>query len=186
VQAGAGLDLFDRDPEQARRSLTAIRTVAKEALDELGTVLGTLRRDGDEAPHTPAPGIGQLPDLIAASRAAGLAVRMQTDGAPVTLPSALDLAAYRIVQESLTNIARHAGPSATATIRLSYQADRLQLRVHDDGPVGTLTGADLTSSGTGIAGMRERAAALGGLLTAGPDPAGGFTVAAELPMDGST
>jgi signal transduction histidine kinase len=181
VQAGTGLDLFDHDPEQARQSLAAIRTVAKEALEELRSLLAALRYEGDEAPHAPAPGVDRLPDLVATSRAAGLPVTLRVDGAPTVLPATVDLAAYRIVQESLTNIVRHAGPAATATIRLTYETGRLRIRVHDDGRAVAAHRPHAT--GSGIAGMCERAAALGGRLRAGPEPAGGFTVVAELPVN---
>ena len=110
VQAGVGLDLMDSQPDQARAALAAIKTVSKEAIEELRTMLNTLRQDDEDAPRAPAPGLDRLPELVDLTRAAGLAVTMQISGRPVAVPTAVDLAGYRIVQESLTNVARHAGP----------------------------------------------------------------------------
>jgi signal transduction histidine kinase len=203
VQAGVGLDLWDSQPEQARAALTAIRAVSKDALGELRTMLAALRQAGEDAPRGPAPGLDRLPDLIAATQAAGVPVRGETAGERGPLPAAVDLAAYRIIQESLTNVARHAG-RATATVRLSYAPGWLGIEVSDTGPVQVSVpplsrdnskkaggnGNDSDNSkrpsgnGSGIAGMRERAAAVGGTLTAGPRPGGGFAVTARLPAGG--
>jgi signal transduction histidine kinase len=192
VQAGVGLDLWDSQPEQARAALAAIRAVSKDALGELRTMLAALREDGADAPRAPAPGLDRLPDLIAVTGAAGLPVRSETAGQPGPLPAAVDLAAYRVIQESLTNVARHAGP-ATATVRLSYAPGWLDIEVSDDGhgaeaglgAVSGRGGAPPPGTGSGIAGMRERAAAVGGRLDAGPRPGGGFAVTARLPLGGA-
>jgi signal transduction histidine kinase len=186
VQAGVGLDLMDSHPEQARVALTAIRTVSKEALDELRTMLAALRQDGEEAPRSPAPGLSRLPELIELTCAAGLVVDTEIVGNPASLPAAIDLAAYRIIQESLTNVARH-GSLAKATVRIAYEPDSLAIDVLNSGRPGAVTipanrGDSALGAGSGIIGMWERAAALGGDLEAGPRPGGGFAVAARLPI----
>ncbi len=204
VQAAVGLDLMDSDPDQARAALSAIKTVSREALDELRSMLAALRQTGEQAPTAPTPGLARLPELAQLTRAAGLPVRIEVSGPVRTLPAAVDLAAYRIVQESLTNVARHAGPGV-ATVRLGYRADGVSVEVSDNGrgipggrlASGTASGAGNgtgrgTGSGTGrgtgsgIAGMTERAAALGGHLTAGPRAGGGFVVSAWLPAPTGT
>lgn len=174
VQAGVGLALLDSDPEQARTALSTIKTASKEALGEVRQVLDTLRTPGD-APRTPAPGLGRLPELVEQAARAGLTV--QVEGDPPRLPPHTDLAAFRIVQEALTNVVRHSG-SRHARVRLERTGGTLRLRIDDDGPA---TGADAGGSGNGLAGMRERAAALGGTIEAGPRPDGGFRVLAVLP-----
>ncbi|MEV7289046.1 sensor histidine kinase [Streptomyces sp. NPDC093252] len=175
VQAGVGLALLDSDPEQARAALTTIKAASKEALGEVRQVLDTLRAPGD-APRAPAPGLDRLPELVEQAASAGLAVRVE--GRPPRLPPGTDLAAFRIVQEALTNVVRHSG-SRRARVRLAHDGSALRLRIDDDGPA---TGADAGGSGNGLAGMRERAAALGGTIEAGPRPDGGFRVLAELPL----
>jgi signal transduction histidine kinase len=187
VQAAVGLDLMDSQPEQARVALAAIKTVSKDALGELRTMLAALRQDGDEAPRSPAPGLVQLGELVALTRAVGLHVALETTGPPVALPGAADLTAYRIVQEALTNITRHA-PGATVTIRIGYRPDVVLVEIVDTGcpdltAVSPANGAISVGNGTGIDGMRQRAAALGGGLEAGPRPEGGFRVAAWLPVE---
>ncbi|MDH6520915.1 signal transduction histidine kinase [Streptomyces sp. SAI-135] len=175
VQAGVGLALLDTDPEQARTALTTIKAASKEALGEVRQVLDTLRTPGD-APRAPAPGLDRLPELV--SQAAGAGLTVEVEGAAPALPPGADLAAFRIVQEALTNVVRHSG-SRHARVRLDHDGGALRLRVDDDGPA---TGADAGGSGNGLAGMRERAAALGGTIEAGPRPEGGFRVLAVLPL----
>jgi signal transduction histidine kinase len=166
--------------DQAEAALEAIRSTSKEALDELRGTLAVFRRpDGDEAaPRRPAPGLGQLQALVSEMAESGLPVRLAISGAASELPGGVDLAAYRIVQESLTNVLRHAG-GAAATVRVSYEPGEVTVEVTDDGngrvPVTTGRG------GHGIVGMRERAAAVGGTLEAAPRPQGGFRVHARLP-----
>jgi signal transduction histidine kinase len=179
VQAGVGLALLDARPEQARTALETIRSTSKEALGEVRQVLGALRSPG-AAPRTPAPGLDRLPELAEHAAAAGLRVRVETDGEAVPLPPGADLAAFRIVQEALTNVIRHSGARA-ARVRLEYRPDALRLRVDDDGPA---TGGD-RPGGSGLIGMRERAAALGGTVQAGPRGDGGFRVRAEIPLGGT-
>ncbi|MFD4553601.1 sensor histidine kinase [Streptomyces sp. NPDC058469] len=175
VQAGVGLALLDSDPEQARTALTTIKAASKEALGEVRQVLDTLRTPGD-APRAPAPGLDRLPELAQQAASAGLTVAL--DGTPPRLPPGTDLAAFRIVQEALTNVVRHSG-SRHARVHVDHDPRELRLRIDDDGPA---TGADAGGSGNGLAGMRERAAALGGTIEAGPRPDGGFRVLAVLPL----
>ncbi|GAA2813924.1 sensor histidine kinase [Streptomyces showdoensis] len=177
VQAGVGLALLDADPAQARTALTTIKAASKEALGEVRQVLDTLRAPGD-APRAPAPGLDRLPELVEQAAAAGLTVRTRVEGRPRSLPPGTELAAFRIVQEALTNVVRHSG-SRTAEVVLGYGPDSLALRVDDAGPA---TGGDAGGSGNGLAGMRERAAALGGTIEAGTRPDGGFRVRATLPV----
>ncbi|MFI8228451.1 sensor histidine kinase [Streptomyces sp. NPDC085900] len=175
VQAGVGLALLDTDPEQARAALTTIKAASKEALGEVRQVLDTLRTPGD-APRAPAPGLDRLPELVQQAASAGLTV--DVEGAPPRLTPGTDLAAFRIVQEALTNVVRHSG-SRHARVHVGHDSAALRLRIDDDGPA---TGADAGGSGNGLAGMRERAAALGGTIEAGPRPDGGFRVLAVLPL----
>ncbi|MEV7194202.1 sensor histidine kinase [Streptomyces sp. NPDC093510] len=177
VQAGVGLALLDSDPEQARTALTTIKAASKEALGEVRQVLGTLRAPG-EAPRAPAPGLDRLPELVEQARSAGLTVDVTTEGAHAKVPPGTDLAAFRIVQEALTNVVRHSG-SRHARVLVRHEKASLTLRIDDDGPA---TSADAGGSGNGLAGMRERAAALDGTIEAGPRPDGGFRVTATLPL----
>jgi len=179
VQANTALHLMHRQPERAQEALTTIHEVSKQALVELRTVLGVLRDVDNEAPRTPVPGLGELDALFERSQAAGLAVRMIQEGERRPLPTDVDVTAYRIVQESLTNSSRHSG-SGRATVRLSYGESDLCVEVDDDGP--TLRSSGTNGSGKGITGMSERAQALGGTLQAGPRAGGGFLVRARLPL----
>lgn len=188
MQAGVALHVADKRPEHAWAALEAIRQTSREALDELRGTLAVFRRPdggadtlGGAAPHS-VPGLGQLDRLVAAMADSGLQVRLIVEGQPTTLPARVDLAAYRIVQESLTNVLRHAGPTR-ATVRVDYQPDGVVLAITDDG--SARVGDDTSLGGHGIAGMRERAAALGGRLQAGPRSQGGFSVEARLPVRGA-
>jgi signal transduction histidine kinase len=181
VQSGVALHLLDQQPEQARAALTAIKQSSKEVLVELRNILGVLRDvdRGDSPPREPVASLDQLDGLLERMRSAGLPVRLEVDGERRPVPTGVDTAALRIVQESLTNTYRHAGPSE-ATVRLSYRPDELRVRVEDDGrgmpgPESELGG------GNGLAGMRQRAEALHGTFDAGPRPGGGFQVSATLP-----
>jgi signal transduction histidine kinase len=179
VQAGVALHLMDEQPGQSRTALVAIKQASNDALRELRSVLDILRQGGD-APRSPTSGLDSLDGLVANATAAGLEVRTRVEGTPRPLPAGVDLAAFRIVQEALTNVTRHAGP-ATATVLVAYGDHDLTVRVDDDG-----NGVESASGGgNGIRGMRERAAALGGELSAGPRPGGGFRVSALLPLDGA-
>ena len=181
VQAGVALHLMDERPEQARTALSAIKDASGEVLRELRSTLGVLRQVDEEAPREPSAGLGRLDDVIARSEAAGLQVRKEIEGEPRPLPAGVDLAAFRIVQEALTNVARHAGRT-TATVRIAYGARDLSVQVDDDGLGAAARGS--SGGGAGILGMRERTAALGGEFEAGPRPEGGFRVRARLPLDG--
>jgi signal transduction histidine kinase len=179
VQAGVGLHLMDNRPEQAREALTAIKTASAEALREVRAVLGVLRPEEEAAPRQPALGLDRLGELTAD---AGLPVTTTTSGARRPLPAEVDRAAYRIVQEALTNVRKHAAPDATAEVTVDYAPDGLRLSVRNDGPAEERGDVDAApGDGSGIAGMRARAAALGGDLHAGPLPGGGFMVTALLP-----
>jgi signal transduction histidine kinase len=178
VQAGVALHLMDDDPEQARSALAAIKTSSGELLREMRATLGVLRGVDEGPPRTPVAGLARLDDLLAENRSAGLPVEFEVAGALRELPPSVDQAAYRIVQESLTNARKHAGP-ARAHVRLRYADDGLTVRVDDDGR--STAAPTEPSGGNGLPGMRERATALGGTLTAGPRPGGGFRVEAHLP-----
>jgi MYXO-CTERM domain-containing protein len=187
VQANTALHLMGRQPERAAAALATINDVSKQALIELRSVLGVLR-DVDSggvtsAPRAPAPGLARLGDLVENAAAAGLSVRVEEDGQAAPLPADVDLTAYRIIQEALTNSARHSGGSI-ATVRLGYGGGVLLVEVDDEGRPGAHSPAPAAAngSGRGIAGMAERAAALGGTLEAGPRPQGGFGVRARLPV----
>jgi len=183
VQASMGLDLMDSQPEQARAALSAIKSVSKEALEELRAMLTTLRRDDEVAPRSPAPGLDRLPELIELTSAAGLNVEVKVVGKAPPLPASVHLAAYRIIQESLTNVACHAG-RARVTVRVTYDDADVYLEIDDDGTV-PCDGASAIGTGSGIIGMRERATALGGDLSAGFRHGGGFRVSARLPVRSS-
>jgi signal transduction histidine kinase len=182
VQSGVALHLQQELPEQTRTSLSAIKEASKEALSELRSVLEILRESADPAPRAPALTLDRLDDLASQAKTAGLEVRTRTEGEARPLPFGVEQAAFRIIQEALTNVTRHAG-GATATVHVTYGPDDLVVEIDDDGR-GT-TAPNATGGGTGILGMRERAAALGGELQAGPRPGGGFRVRATLPMDGA-
>lgn len=181
VQAGVGLALLDSDPEQARTALTTIKAASKEALGDVRQVLDRLRTPGS-APRAPAPGLGRLSELAEQAARAGLHVSVETEGDAVPLPPGTDLAAFRIVQEALTNVVRHSG-SRVARVHIVHGEARLVLRIDDDGPA---TGTDAGGSGNGLAGMRERAAALGGTIDAEQRTDGGFRVVADLPLRSGT
>jgi signal transduction histidine kinase len=172
VQASVALHLIDEQPEQARPALTAVKQASRDALHELRTALDLLRR-GEEAPRAPAPRLGEIERLVEGVRASGLDVHLELGEAPGPLPAAVELAAYRIVQEALTNVTRHA-EATSVTVRLRYD-DGVTIEVVDDGRGGT------AGPGNGIVGMRERALALGGSVEAGPAPGRGFRVLAHLP-----
>jgi signal transduction histidine kinase len=180
VQASMGLDLIDSQPEQARAALSAIKSASKEALEELRTMLTPLRGDDDVAPRSPAPGLDRLPELIELTRAAGLTVEVEITGTAPPLPAAVQLAAYRIIQESLTNVARHAG-QVRVTVRMTYEDANVHVQIDDDGTAPS-DGPAAIGTGSGISGMRERATALGGNLSAGFRHGGGFRVSARLPV----
>lgn len=180
MQAAIALHVFDRRPEQARSALETIRHTSQESLDELRATLAVFRgAPQDAAPRAPVPGLDQIDALVERTARSGLPVELRTTGTRVALPSSVDLAAYRIVQEALTNVVRHAGASS-ATVRIDYGTGALELAIVDNGTAGDSDATD----GHGIAGMRTRATAVGGALHAGPEPGGGFRVHARLPLRG--
>ena len=182
VQAGVALHLMDEQPEQARTALTAIKQASKDALGELRSVLGALRQPHDAAPRQPAPGLDRLDGLVEQARAAGLHVRVDVEGERRAVPAPVDLAAFRIVQEALTNVTKHAGRAHVA-VGVRYEPDRLVVAVDDDGRGADRGGSGAVGgTGSGLLGMRERAAALGGDVVAAPRPGGGFHVLATLPI----
>jgi len=184
VQADGASYALDTDPARAREALAAISATGRQALAEMRRLLGVLRHEGDGAHsvRAPQPGIGELGELLDQARCAGLPVSFTVEGDPQPLPGGVALAAYRIVQESLTNTRKHAGPVASASILLRYARDAVVLTISDDG-WGDLGGtAPPGAPGHGLPGMRERVAVYGGSVTAGPRSGGGFEVVATLPL----
>ena len=179
VQADGASYALDRSPERARQALAAISSTGRQALSEMRRMLGVLRSDDGETGVAPLPGIAQLGELLDQTRATGLAVSFTVEGVPAPLPGGLALAAYRIVQESLTNTRKHGGPAASAQVLLRYCEDVLVLQITDDG-FGAAASAD--GGGHGLTGMRERVALYNGTLQAGPLPGGGYQVTARLPV----
>lgn len=183
VQSGIGAHLLDRDPDQARSALIAVNQASREALQELRATLGLLRQADGPEPRSPAPGLAQLEHVMASTAAAGVDVRLGVSGQPRDLPTGIDLAAYRIIQESLTNVIRHSR-AATARIAIAYSRTDVVIEIEDDGR-GVDEHERPAVGGNGLLGMRERAAALGGDLDAGWGSGGGFRVRARLPLDGA-
>ncbi|MGI5207659.1 sensor histidine kinase [Spirillospora sp. CA-108201] len=175
VQAEAAVHVARRRGEQVPETLLAIQEAAREATRELRATLEALRDDGTAPPR----GVDHVPELVERARATGLQATLTIEGQRHGVPASVDRTVYRIVQESLTNIARHAG-AATATVRIDCRPDVLAIRIDDD---GTATPDPAAAPGVGLLGMRERVAALGGRLRTGPREEGGFTVQAELPVD---
>jgi signal transduction histidine kinase len=185
VQAGVAVHLLRERPDdlaQAVEAMESVRATSKEALREMRGILNLLRSSDDVEPVAPVPRLSQLDDLVAAVVKAGLPTTVRVTGPVRPLPAAVDLAAYRVVQESLTNTLRHAGP-ARAEVKLAYGPDGLEVVVSDDGR-GAAAGAQGAVAGNGLRGMAERARAAGGTASAGPAPAGGFAVRAFLPCPG--
>ncbi len=180
MQAGVALHVLDRSPERAREMLASIKASSQDALDELRATLAVFRApdEAENGQRAPAPDLEQLEGLVNRTIEAGLPVELVRAGEQGHLPASVEATAYRIVQESLTNVLRHAGP-ATATVRVEHAPGELLVEVTDtgDGP------AETTDAGQGITGMRARAAAVGGTLEAGPGRSGGFAVRARLPVE---
>ena len=211
VQSAVGGHVMDTQPEEARHALAAIEATSRSALTEMRRLLGILRQDGETTGSlAPAPGLADLTPLVAQVGEAGLQVWVQVEGERVPVPSGVDLSAYRIIQEALTNVIKHAA-AATACVKVSYEKGAVALEITDDGPGrtdggrgrgtgpgrpdgGRGAGADrpdgpradavtsLFSTGHGIIGMRERVAVFGGEFAAGPRADGGFRVFARLPI----
>jgi signal transduction histidine kinase len=176
LQAGVAERLLETRPDEVRKSVAAIRKVSREALTELRAELALLRGDGSPAERAPAPDLRALPGLVASMREAGLQVELDVDMDQKPVPEIVAAAAYRIAQESLTNVVRHAGAGVRTTVRVGFDGKNLQVEVVDDG-----RGAVGEPTGSGIDGMRERVLVLGGEFAAGARPQGGFRVWASIP-----
>jgi signal transduction histidine kinase len=179
VQAGAAKTVAADDLESAVQAMEAVEEAGRQALSELRHLLDVLRPEAEVDGLGPQPGLGDVPRLVGQFEQAGLEVSLTMDGARTDLPARVGLSAYRIVQEALTNVLKHAGPTARTDVRLSTDDDRVAIEVLDDGRGATI----LPGSGQGIVGMRERAQLLGGSLETGPRPGGGFRVVGSLPID---
>jgi signal transduction histidine kinase len=197
VQSAVGGHVMDTQPEEARHALAAIEATSRSALTEMRRLLGVLRQDGEPAGSlVPAPGLADLAPLVAQVGEAGLKVWVQVEGERGSVPPGVDLSAYRIIQEALTNVIKHAA-AATACVKVSYEKGAVALEITDDGPgrrdgreagpgradaprAGAVTSP--FSTGHGIIGMRERVAVFGGEFAAGPRADGGFRVFARLPV----
>ena len=179
VQAGAARLVLTEDPKRARESVVSVEETGRHALAELRRLLGILRTDDGEASLVPQPGLARVDDLIALARRAGLPVELTVEGQPRVLPPGVDLTAYRIVQEALTNAHKHAGP-AHAHVLLHYGREAVELEVTNDGRISP-NGDDIV--GLGLVGMRERVALYDGTFEAGPRAEGGYAVRARLPVE---
>ncbi|WP_432102075.1 sensor histidine kinase [Streptomyces sp. bgisy091] len=182
VQASSALHRLHKDPAQAEEALTAIKQSSKEGLRELRATLGVLRQVDEVAPTGPSPGLARIGELVTSAARTGLDVKVERSGSHAPLPASVDLAAYRIVQESLTNAVKHSG-ARHVVVRIHHGDRELTIGVQDDGR-GSAPCAQ--GEGSGIAGMTERARALGGTLSAGPGTAGGFAVRGRLPFPDHT
>ncbi|MDK1472325.1 sensor histidine kinase [Streptomyces sp. 549] len=190
VQADGAAYVLDTAPDQARQALETISGTGRQALAEMRRLLGVLR--SGEGPqggeYVPQPGVEQLADLVDQVRGAGLPVDFRIEGTPRPLPSGVELTAYRIVQEALTNTRKHGGPDAGATVRLNYGDRELRLLAEDDGrgsQAELYEEGGVDGQGHGLIGMRERVGMIGGTLRTGPRPGGGFQISAELPLKGA-
>ncbi|MER6676873.1 sensor histidine kinase [Streptomyces sp. NPDC000983] len=181
VQAGVAAHVMDKRPDQAKEALAHVREASRSALNELRATVGLLRQSGDpEAPTEPAPGLDRLDELVGTFRSAGLRVELARADQDTTLPAAVGLAAYRVVQEALTNVQKHAGTEAKAEVSIVRVGPHMEITVLDDGT--RENGAPVSGGGHGLLGMRERVHALRGTLTTGPRYGGGFRVHAILPV----
>jgi signal transduction histidine kinase len=183
VQAGASEDLLERSPERARQSLRAVQETGRQAVAELGRMLSVLREYGANEENSvpalePQPGVAELPELSSRMCELGLPVDLVVSGEPRPLPLGVDLTAYRIVQEAVTNTLKHGGHGVKARISLTYMPRSLDIEISDDG-----RGSPSAGTGHGLVGMTERAAIFGGTMSAGDRPEGGFLVRVSLPLD---
>ena len=177
VQAGAARSVLDHDREAARTAIGRIETTGRDGMIEMRRLIAILKDDGADAALAPQPGLAQLDGLVDTVREAGVPVEVVVEGTPRSLPSGLDLIAYRVVQEALTNVIKHAG-RASARVGLGWHDDGLDIEVADDGRGGPV--AD--GPGHGLIGMRERVALYGGSLETAPRPGGGFLLRVRLPL----
>ena len=188
VQSGVGAHVIDTDPAEAKRILQNVKVTSREALDEMRRLLGVLRReesadddDGSGRVLAPVPGLDGVEALAESLRVAGVPVAVNVSGTRADVPPGVDLCAFRIVQEALTNVLRHAGP-ARAVVDVEYRPGAVTVAVTDDGR-GASAAGPMAGGGNGLLGMRERVAVFGGELTTGPHVGGGFRVAATLPFE---
>jgi signal transduction histidine kinase len=182
VQAGVAAHVMDKRPDQAKEALAHVREASRSALNELRATVGLLRQSGDpEAPTEPAPGLDRLEELAGTFRQAGLRVEVARSDLGTVLPAAVDLAAFRVIQEALTNAQKHAGTQARAEVSVVRVGPNLEITVLDDGRPGDER-PPVQGGGHGLLGMRERVTALAGTLTTGPRYGGGFRVHAILPL----
>jgi signal transduction histidine kinase len=187
VQADGAAYVLDSAPDQAKKALETISSTGRQALAEMRRLLGVLRtgEHQESGEYVPQPDVEQIDDLIQQCRSSGLPVDFKVEGTPRPLPSGVELTAYRIVQEALTNTRKHGGPNTGASVRLVYFDDGLGLLVEDDGkgaPHELYEDGGADGSGHGLIGMRERVGMVGGTLDAGPRPGGGFRISALLPL----
>ena len=187
VQADGAAYVLDSAPDQAKKALETISSTGRQALAEMRRLLGVLRtgEHQEAGEYVPQPGVEQIEDLVEQCRGSGLPVDFKIEGTPRPLPSGVELTAYRIVQEALTNTRKHGGPNAGASVRLVYFDDGLGLLVEDDGkgaPHELYEEGGEDGRGHGLIGMRERVGMVGGTLDAGPRPGGGFRISALLPL----
>jgi len=183
LQAGGARSVLGTDPDRALEALQQVEEMGRQTLAEMRHLVGILRVD-EGADRQPLPRLERLPALVDETRAAGLTVELEVEGPVVGLPAGLELAAYRLIQEALTNVRKHA-PTSRAEVRLGYEPDRLRIQVSDDGgPAGTVGDTALKASGLGhgLIGMRERVQLYDGRMQAGPMTGGGFRVEAFLPL----
>jgi signal transduction histidine kinase len=184
VQSGVGNHVIETQPAEAQKALAAIETTSRSVLIEMRRLLGVLRQNGEsDAELVPAPGLRDLPSLISQVADGGVNTKLRIMGAPRELPAGVDLSAYRIVQEALTNAIKHGGPRADVT--LSYTEQDVSIEVTNDDAPSNDRGQHVVQAGHGLIGMRERVAVFDGEFSAQPRPGGGFRVAARLPFQGS-
>jgi len=184
VQSAVGNHVIDTQPQQARQALAAIEATSRSALTEMRRLLGVLRQEGETVGSlAPAPGLSDLTSLVTQVQDAGLQVWIHVDGQRGPVPSGVDMSAYRIIQEALTNVIKHAA-SPRAGVTICYGADSVTVEITNEGPAkpGAAVASDQVETGHGIIGMRERVAVFGGEFAAGPQPGGGFRVRARLPI----
>jgi signal transduction histidine kinase len=182
VQAGAAEQMLLHSPDRALEPIRAVADTGREALEEMGRLLGVLRQHGEEVGLAPQPGVRDLPRLVEQSRALGVDVDLAITGTPRALPPGVELTIYRIVQEALTNTRKHA-TALVASVRLHYGRDEVDIEIADPGPTSSPRTRHAALSGHGLVGMHERVAVYGGGLEAGPNAGGGFTVTARIPVD---
>jgi signal transduction histidine kinase len=180
---GAGFAM-DGDPAAARAAMNVVAQTGREALTEMRRLLGVLRDADSVDGKAPQPGVDQIVELVDRVRQTGLTVDLEVQGEPRPMAAGLQLAAYRIVQEALTNTIKHAGRTARARVELTFDADAIEVRVEDDGPSASLPPVPAIGTGQGLVGMRERAAIYGGAVSIGSRAAGGYEVVASFPLVG--